>query len=356
MKWRGTFFPKLLRGARQCLPMHKSVMAKLREKRGSPFIYIHTRAEANYMMNPIDFKDAYYIKLGKGGTWEESSIHDNKLRIGWAEWTLDEINEADWDILKLKHSGEYINKGRASTDINALRMFVESSSNDIWITFHKSQLWWCRIANLPVQQDNISKYRLSVASWSNIDIHGHILTANQIPGNIGKTQGFRGTICRVKETEDLKRLINDSPSESYISILDAKTKLELEMEKGISRLHWKDFETLVDLLFRNAGWQRVSVLGETMKYADLELLEPITGDCYQVQVKSEATASDFEQYIDSFPGEYFRKLYFVVHTPSKDLLNYRPSQDCSAELILPKRIARMVVELGLVEWIMKKIK
>ena len=64
-------------------------------------------------------------------------------------------------------------------------------------------------------------------------------------------------------------------------------------------MHWKDFETLVDLLFRQAGWRRLSVLGETMKYADLELEEPITMERYQVQIKSAADLGDFARYRDA---------------------------------------------------------
>jgi hypothetical protein len=58
---------------------------------------------------------------------------------------------------------------------------------------------------------------------------------------------------------------------------------------------------LVDLVFRQAGWQRLSVLGETMKFTDMDLLEPVTGDQYQVQVKSAATLADLESIRQNLP-------------------------------------------------------
>ena len=37
-----------------------------------------------------------------------------------------------------------------------------------------------------------------------------------------------------------------------------------------------------------------------MKYVDMELQEPITGDLYQVQVKSDATIANFREYAKKF--------------------------------------------------------
>ena len=119
-------------------------------------------------------------------------------------------------------------------------------------------------------------------------------------------------------------------------------------------MHWKDFETLVDLLFRQAGWRRLSVLGETMKYADLELEEPITMERYQVQIKSAADLGDFARYRDQFEGRGFRKLFFVVHSPDSKLA--RQESSSIVELVLPARLAAMVVDAGLVSWILAKIR
>ena len=119
-------------------------------------------------------------------------------------------------------------------------------------------------------------------------------------------------------------------------------------------MHWRDFETLVDLLFRQAGWRRLSVLGETMKYADLELQEPITGERYQVQVKSAATVADFAQYRDQFGERGFRKLFFVVHSPTPAL--DQEKGNATVELVLPGRLAAMVVDAGLVSWILARIR
>lgn len=204
--------------------------------------------------------------------------------------------------------------------------------------------------------DEISKYRKVAGQWHNCDINNNPLIINQISGRLSKVQRFAGTICRFRGIDDLRRLLNDQPSEAFQSISEAKEVLIAKVREGLKLLYWKDFETLTDLLFRSAGWRRISFVGETMKYVDIELEEPVTGDLYQVQVKSTATVVDFQKYAQEFSQRSFRKLYFVVHSPERDLANYQPTADKNVELILPQRLAQMVVEFGLVGWLLKKIK
>ncbi len=45
-----------------------------------------------------------------------------------------------------------------------------------------------------------------------------------------------------------------------------------------------------------------------MKYVDMELEDPITGDRYQVQVKSQSTLQEFNEYSKKFSEREYRKL------------------------------------------------
>lgn len=215
---------------------------------------------------------------------------------------------------------------------------------------------WCRLANGLILEDEISKYRKTSGEWRSQDIYGRELLICNIPGSISKIQGFRGTVCTIKEKEDFKRLINDIPSDAYKGIFNAQNTLIAQVESGLRLLHWKDFETLVDLMFREAGWQRISVLGEIMKYVDMELLEPVTNELYQVQVKSAANLNDFQQYAERFTHGVYRKLYFVVHSPEPNLEVYQGEQQNDVELILPNKLAELVVDMGLTKWLLNKIR
>ena len=216
-------------------------------------------------------------------------------------------------------------------------------------------MWWCVLGSKEIFQDNKSKYRLVDGQWSNKDIQGNVLSINDIPGTLTKIQRFQGTVCRVRESDTLRRLLNVEPSPEYRDISTCEADLIKSVEKGLKKLHWKDFEILVDLMFRESGWRRISMLGGPMKFRDLELEDPITEDKYQVQIKSHATLGEFQGYAKEFDRQHHRKLYFVVHSPDKNLFTIKKiPQD--VELILPRRLSEMVVRLGLVDWLKAHIK
>ena len=304
--------------------------------------------------SPIPLHRAFYIKLGKGGAWELDSIASHIMRIGWPGSPLADINSHNWDAIEHKLRGELSHQGTATRDVNALRQIVLATESDVWITFHGSRLWWCRLAPGPVEEDKVSKFRRVHGQWSDRDVQGRVLLIADIPGLLSQLQGFRGTVCVVRAAERLRRLLNAESSAPFQAVTRARETLVGAVQSAIGELHWKDFETLVDLLFRQAGWRRLSVLGETMKYADLELEEPITAERYQVQIKSAADISDFVRYRDQFEGRGFRKLFFVVHSPTPKLAQEQSGS--SVELVLPARLAAMVVDAGLVSWILAKIR
>lgn len=308
-------------------------------------------------MDEIKFDNAYYIKLGRGGEWERSSLEGKKIRIGWKEQSLDDINNGRWDIIKKQIEEQIQDRGAATRDFQALKNIVESTENDIWITFYMSKLWWCKPGEKTIYEDHISKYRKVKECWRDTNINGEPLLINAIPGYLAQIQGFRATVYKVRYNNELRRLLNSQPSSEYKAISDAKISLVQKVENAIRALYWKDFEILVDLIFRNSGWQRLTFIGKSQKYVDMELKELITGDLYQVQVKSRANLTDFIDYANQFSSTYYRKLYFIVHTPEEDLINYQRSSDnTNIELLLPQRLAEMVVDSGLLTRLMNKIK
>jgi hypothetical protein len=305
-------------------------------------------------MTTISIRKGFYIKLGKGGEWVKDCLTYGRLRFGWKDIHLNDIVTEKWEDINQQIIKINKTRGMATIDYKRLRDLALATPDDVWITFHDSQLWWCRLQSGPVQEDQISKYRLVQGQWFNTDIQGRALLINQIPGILSKTIGFRATVCSVEDLPGLQRLINGQVSPAFQEIERAKKILCVAVQNGIRNLHWKDFELLVDLIFRQAGWRRISVVGKTMKYMDIELEEPILGERYQVQIKSKADHAEFIQYKEQFHGGAFRKLFFIVHSPSKQL----SQQNChteEVELILPERLAEMVVDAGLVSWVLNKV-
>lgn len=165
-------------------------------------------------LTSIEFAAAFYIKLGRAGVWEADSIEAGKLRLGWRYQSIADINTGNWDKIERELREQNFDKpiGVTTTDLNALKIIANSGSDDVWVTFHKSKLWWTRLAPGPVEEDDVSKFRLTDQPWSDHSSDGRLLVVNDLPGKISQLQGFRGTVCRVKYLELLKRTLNGTRS------------------------------------------------------------------------------------------------------------------------------------------------
>jgi hypothetical protein len=297
------------------------------------------------------FADAYYIKLGSGGKWEKDSIANGYLRLGWKHQSLQDINGGKWDAIGVQLRSNQT-RGVATTDLNRLREISQSTVKDVWITFSGAKMWWARLQG-PVREDAISKYRETVDGWHDTSVEGRLLVVNELPGKLAMLQGFRGTACRVKERDLLHRVLSGARSALAVAISSHREALASELERAIKGLHWKDYETLVDLVFRHAGWERVSVAGQHEKGYDLELREPITGDRYMVQIKSKANRAALDRTVAQFSPEDYRRVFFVVHTPSGDLEAATDLPE-HCQLVDPRQLAELALQAGLVPWLESK--
>ncbi|WP_214020252.1 hypothetical protein [Methanoculleus sp.] len=305
-------------------------------------------------MESIDFDRAYYIKLGEKGKWEQSSIEEGKMRIGWTNVSLEDIHRGNWDIIERAIRHKVRNPGSATHDFNSLKTIHGSNHGDVWITFYDSKLWWCWLEDGPILEDGISKYRLADGGWHDRSIQGKVLLANALPGTVAQLQAFRATSCTVRPLDTLRRLINGEHTPEYAAVVEAREDLVCRTEALIRHLHWMDFEVLVDLVFTGAGWRRRSVVGKTMKFADIEFEDPINRESYQVQVKSRSTLPEFREYGDRFNRDEFRKLFYVVHSPDDALAAHEEPADSGVVLVPPRRLSAMVVDAGLVGWVLEK--
>ena len=96
----------------------------------------------------------------------------------------------------------------------------------------------------------------------------------------------------------------------------ALTALIDSLQPIVERLHPRDLEVLVDLIFRNAGWQRVGVLAESETDIDLALESAVTGERIAVEVKARASIEDYREYVARYTTMVgFDRFYFVTHSP-----------------------------------------
>ncbi len=107
------------------------------------------------------------------------------------------------------------------------------------------------------------------------------------------------------------------------------------------------------MIFRQAGWQRVSETGKTQKTLDLELLAPVTSERAIVQIKSQSNLKQFLCYQDKFATMTdYDKFFYVVHSAEKSLSEY----DNETETILycGDKIADLTINSGLLDWVIKR--
>lgn len=150
----------------------------------------------------MEIAKAHYVKLGEGGLWEKEALETGKLRLGWTGQALADINARNWPKIESElqlAAGD--RKGVATTDLNRLRDIALSGPEDVWITFSAGKLWWCRLLDAPMQEDEISKYRRVQGSWSSTNGAGRSLVISELPGGLAAKQAFRGTVCSVETTQ-----------------------------------------------------------------------------------------------------------------------------------------------------------
>lgn len=297
-----------------------------------------------------------YIKLGDGGKWELYCIEEEQvLRLGYESPHHQESLDGDWDTVRnFWLSARKGNNGAASRDLNQIRDFYELSEADIWITFYRRKMYWCHAHKEIYELEDGSRIRKVIGSWSCFDKNGSPLSIENIDGRITKVQGYRGTICGVELPEYLLRKINGEVQPEIQSTKEAVEALKRNIEDLIKGLWWHDFELLVDLIFSQSGWQRISVLGKTEKDIDLDIFSPVSQKRAFVQVKSITTADQIQSYRKIFSQHHqYDEMYFVSHTFSGSLKNLSIN-DPRVTLWDISRVAELVINAGLIDWLLAK--
>lgn len=308
----------------------------------------------------ITAKQAFFIKLGGNGEWEESCIKtDNTIRLGYKRICHDSCikscENGEWDKIR-DNFGNNINNGVITRHINQIKKFYTASADTIWITFYKDRLWWCLSDKKISQLPDLTKTRPVIGNWQDADINGKPLIKGQLSGKLLAVQSFQGTICSI-EGEKLGYLlhkINGTYEEHVAKAKNAVTNLTDALIPIIQNLHPKDFEILIDLIFRHGGWQRTGVAGEVEKDIDLDLLSPITGERIAIQIKSTANYQTFLDYQARFSdmGGYSR-FYFITHKPDENLKNVK-CENTDMVLWDSNKIAELSVRSGLSDWLIDK--
>lgn len=302
----------------------------------------------------IKTKTVKFIKLGRSGGWEEHCIESDKpmIRLGFDNPYHQKCLDGDWDFIN-NYWLESKTKGKATETTNQIKDFYTQPSTTMWITFYKRKLYWCFAKEKVIQLEDGSRIREVDGEWQSCNIQGEPLYVENLSGKLTQVQNFRGTICSVKESGYLLKRINAIELPVVKTAKDSLNNLVLSIKPLIQTLGWQDFELLVELVFSNAGWQRVTSLGKTEKSIDLDVISPVTGRRAFIQVKSQSSKDEFSSYIKQFEGmPQYDEMYYICHTGTSTLEEIQLPNN--VQLIGLDHMAELTVNAGLVKWLITK--
>ena len=300
-----------------------------------------------------------YIKLGPKGAWEAKCLQEGTLRLGFYEVPHDLAQAGDEMAIRQIYADK--DPKTATSYARQILAFYDPSPDTIWVTFADDCLWWCKaqpdvtfLGSDKIAHPDGSRLRPTTDGWHNKSLGGKLLRKTDLRGDLVAVAGFMGTICNLKPDllDYLLRRTNDEELPAIATAQQAKETLLSSLRAVIAMLRWQDFELLVGLIFAQSGWQRVSVVGDTMKTTDIELVLPVTGERAMVQVKSRTTQAQLDNYIAAFDRWNSQRLFYVYHTAKGPLSVSDPNDRVS--LIGPGQLSQLVLKAGLTDWVMDK--
>ena len=296
-----------------------------------------------------------YIKLGAKGKWEKVCLESGVNRIGFdtEEPQMFRLCKAgQWDDLREAFVAKRRSKSTARRFVNEIRIFFDDDGSVLWITFIGERLYWglASDAKPTPAPDSDGVVRPIRGGWRCTDLLGEPLTKDKLSGALTKLAMYRGTSCDAKDVTDyVVRRINGHRIPEVERAIAASKAMEASALELMRLLHPRDFETLVDLIFSSSGWRRLGAVGGAEKTRDLDLLLPSTGERAFVQVKSVTGSTELESYIARIDDGPYDRMFFVHHSGKVT------TSDPRVVVIGPKRLAEMVVDAGLVGWLIRKV-
>jgi|ERR1035437_8882985 hypothetical protein len=141
-----------------------------------------------------------YIKLGEGGKWEAECIEKNIIRFGYGTYKEERFAmcmAGHWNELKDCFISDKRPISKANQFTKEARLFFESDSSTVWITFVGENFYWGILESTPPERhlDGDGVLRKVAGCWRKTDINGELLTKEKLSGALTKLAAYRGTSC-----------------------------------------------------------------------------------------------------------------------------------------------------------------
>jgi len=270
-----------------------------------------------------------YIKLGPGGAWAARAFEADEVPYDHREvpHALAANAEEAGIVAHLLKLGK--EKGSATATARRVMAFYTLGADAIWVTFARGRMWWVRAAPEVVQLEESDSYavrfRKTIGRWNCQNLKGETLYISGISSRLTKVTSTQSSLCRLPDEDYAWRKICGDLEPALEQAQEAREGVLESILTLIANLHWADFETLIDLILARSGWNRVSGLGGTIKDADLEVEQVISGERALVQVKSSSGQKELDDYVEIFKSnDRWPRLIFACHSPRGALASGAP--------------------------------
>jgi len=292
-----------------------------------------------------------YIKNGGGGCWWKKAFDDKQLHAGWNPVSEDLLHGRDWLRIRPLCAN--------TQDFNALKTLIDQPSQHVWITFESGFLWWCLVDDEvtvygPSTKDtgHFSIGCTSERPWSNESLAGRKLIIPDLPGTVTTTQGFKGTVCRPAEPEQILRIVRGESNPLVIEARQARATYQQSVRAMLKQLSPQDFELLISLILDRTGWTRISSIGGVTEGIDMDVENWGSDERAFVQVKGAASQDELDDYIERFQNrDHYNRMIFAVHSPRGQLRH----SETNVHFWDDNQVAALAVRLGLGGWIETKL-
>ena len=312
-------------------------------------------------MNLENITQARYIKLGRGGKWEQLCLSEGTLRLNYYEVPYELGLQGDKKALCNLFSDLGFTPSKASDHARQVIDFYHCEAETLWVTFSGGYLWWARCES-PVEYNGKgtdqevpggSHIRKTVDGWHNTSLSGTKLGMSDLSGRLTRVAAYRQTICAIKDqaSDYLLRKLHDQDLPEITDVKQSRTGMLKSTKKLIKLLTWQDFELFVELIFSQSGWRRISSIGGKQKTLDLELILPTTGERAIIQVKSKTDQTQLNDYIERFKGMNADKYFYIYHSAKGNL----DAGDSDVFLIDANHLTELSFKAGLIDWLIEKV-
>jgi restriction endonuclease len=299
-----------------------------------------------------------YVKNGRRGQWWPVAKARGQIHVGWSKIPAGMLEEpGDFSDIRAAIIANYGRKGSAlQNDLTQLRCVLNHPSGYLWVTFEDSCLWWCTAQDsitVNSESDDVTRGHFWLTCerpWSNRSTKGRLLAKADLPGVVNRVAGFRATVCEPRGWQAILRIVRGEEDPDAARAAVARAVYENAVGKMILKLTWQDFEQLIDLILARTAWTRISILGGSQEGVDIEAQNLAADEIAFVQIKSTASQNLLDEYVSRFleRRDRFARMIFAVHTVQGYLT--APS-DLPVQLWTGHHLARLVVQLGLGEWV-----